>query len=492
MGAKSKIAPIGGWGSLKRALQIVLVTFFHGFNHLAMEYLDKHPRVSRLLKVNPPSRGERLRSFLEELGGTFVKIGQMLALQPDVVSMDTCYSLYKLLDRVAPFPYRDVERIVEEELGQSPNELFTRLEVEPLATASIGQVHVAYLGPEKVALKVQRPNAAADFMSDIGLIRAVVYIITLCRIKSLQWLTRVVDEFVAWTEEELDYRYEASVAKKQRLLAQGSRREYVPFVYERFTTRRTLVVEFLDGVTLLDYLRASEDGRQDLESHLSRRGFERESFANNVLQNFLDAAFKRGLYHADLHPANLIIMNNSAVGYIDFGIAGVISKYYRRHLVSMTHALAEGRIADLHLEYMQLSSLVGGADPEGFRAELAVVSRHWYVSDANGKRLSVSFTRVMGDMLRLSRRYGVFPEPDIVKYIRSAIAIDGLNSRFKPGFHAGERISAVCRKYTSIALVERWMTPERWVSFLKASLRMFEDSVPVASRLWKEKFMERL
>lgn len=407
-------------------------------------------RLARLARWAPAARlppPQRLRRLFEDLGGTFVKFGQMLALQPDILSVEYCNALFDLLDRVDPFPYAEVRRIVAEELGCTPEEVFDAFDPNPLATASVGQVHVAYLRGEKVAVKVQRPRVEIEFTSDLRLMTAAMAAIRKLRLRPFYWLLDPLTEFVSWTREEIDYRNEARYSESLRGLAVGNPIQRVPKVYLEYTTRRTLVTEFLAGVTLLDYLRARERGDEILQRRLQAMGFEGRRFAANVIDNFLGDAFRHGVYHADLHPANLMILPDNVVGYIDFGITGVLSPYSRQHLMLMTLAMAQGDMEMLDREFLKLSVHGSGSDLEEFRGGLHELALDWYESDGGKQRLRVNFTRIMTDMLQLSRRTGVMPERDIVKYIRSAIAIDGLNLRFEPDFDVGRYLEQECGRF---------------------------------------------
>ena len=469
--------------SLRRLLQILSALFRHGCAHL----LRRRERVWTPLRRWLPMIGrpapERLRILLEDLGGTYIKFGQMLALQPDILPIEYCNALFDLLDRVEPVATSEVERIWLEEIGSPLDESFDSFDREPEATASVGQVHVAYLDGEKVAVKIQRPNAEFEFGSDIRLMVAIIAAIRGLRIKFLYWLIEPTTEFIAWTREELDYRYEARYSEQMRRNAELNPVQSVPPVFERFTTRRTLVVAYLEGVTLLKYLRARETGDEVAIRRLEPAGFDRKQFAANAIDNFLGDAFRNGMYHADLHPANLIILPNSVVGYIDFGITGVISRHARRHLVAMTLALAEGDMDTLNTQFLEVSAYDKKADPRAFRAGLDRLARGWYLDDGGERRLVVNFTRIMGDMLVLSRQTGVLPERDIVKYIRSSIAIDGLVTRFEPVFDVGEYLVEACSRYLLWQGRKDRYAPERLLDFSAASGKLLRDGPQRANRL---------
>src|SRR5262249_13193215 len=161
---------------------------------------------------------------------------------------------------------------------------------------SIGQVHVAYLGGRKLAVKVQRPDAQASFDRDVKLMTLTVRLVRLLHLRALSFLIDPLSEFAEGTRDELDFRREARYMRLLRRNAEGSRSQYVPFILDAYTTRRVLVVEFLDGVTLLDHLRAR--GRQDSahQVRLAAMGFEPAGLARNIIDNCLGDVFRFGVF----------------------------------------------------------------------------------------------------------------------------------------------------------------------------------------------------
>jgi len=464
------------FANMRRLIRILRLVLAYLVCHLLGRRLQSWPRLARRLPGAGLSPPQRFRRLFEDLGGTFVKFGQMLALQPDILSLEYCNALFNLLDRVEPFPYAEARRIVTEELGRPPEEIFDAFDSKPLATASVGQVHVAYLQGHKVAVKVQRPRVESEFAGDLHLMTATMTAIRWLRLKALYWLLEPMTEFVGWTHEEIDYRNEARYSERLRHLGDGNPIQYVPKVYVEYTTRRTLVVEFLDGVTLLELLRARERGDEVLPRRLKAMGYDGRRFAANVIDNFLGDAFRHGLYHADLHPANLMILPGNVVGYIDFGITGVLSPYSRRHLMIMTLALAQGDMETLSSQFLKLSDFGRGSDVAGFRGGLETLSRDWYEHEGGHKRLRVNFTRVMTDMLQLSRRTEVMPERDIVKYIRSAIAIDGLNLRFEPDFHVGRHLEEECGRFLQWQQVQGALSDDTLLAWSGLSTRLLTEA----------------
>jgi predicted unusual protein kinase regulating ubiquinone biosynthesis (AarF/ABC1/UbiB family) len=460
----------------RRLVHIARVLSIHAAAHL-LARRARHAWLAWLLPLTQLTGPQRFRRLFEDLGGSFIKFGQMLALQPDIVTLEYCDELFNLLDRIAPFPYEHVERVFVEELGAPPAELFDAFDPEPLATASIGQVHVAVLGGRRVAVKVQRPSVDVDFMGDIRLMSFAMRLIRRLEIKSLFWTLEPMGEFVAWTREELDYRREARYAERLRRNAEGNACERVPEVFWSLTTRRTLVLEFLAGMTVLDYLRTLGSGDEWTAHKLRASGFDPNRFARHIIDNFLGDAFQHGVFHADLHPANLLLLPDDVVGYVDFGITGVLSRYSRRHLVAMTLAYTRADVDAMAEAFFRLTTSEPDADPARFRRELAELSQEWYEGEGTATVFKKNFTLVMLDMLTLSRKTGIWPERDVIKYIRSAIAADGLITRFAPGFNVGRYLEQVCQRWVAWETRRTGLRYESLTALAASSGRLAEDGV---------------
>ena len=442
----------------------------HGVAHLVARYLYWWPWLVRRSALAQLPGPQRFRRLFEDLGGSFIKFGQMLALQPDILPIEYCNALFNLLDRIAPFPFADVERVFLEELGCTPAQLFDEFDTTPLSTASIGQVHVAQLGGRKVAVKVQRPSVDAEFAGDIRLILFAMRLIRGLNITSLYWALEPMDEFAAWTVEELDYRREARYADRLRRNAADNPVERIPAVFWDLTTRRTLVMEFMPGITALQFLRETEAGH-----------FDRDRFARHIIRNFVGDVFRHGVFHADLHPANLLVLPGEVVGYVDFGITGVLSGYTRRHLVAMTLACTRADVDTMASEFFRLATSGTESDPALFRSSLAAASREWYEGDGAETVLKKNFTLVMLDMLIICRKAGMLPERDVVKYIRSAVAADGLITRLAPGFNVARCLEDACQELVVWELQRTLRSPDAIHTVIESSRHLLESGAARAT-----------
>jgi ubiquinone biosynthesis protein len=416
--------------------------------------LARWPELARRIAGPELSGPKRLKASFEQAGGAFIKLGQLLALQPDILPLRYCNELYDLLDRVEPSPFEEIEAVFVAELGRTPAQVFERFEREPLSTASIGQVHVGYRDGRKYAVKIRRQGADAEFAEDIRLMDGLLRLVEFVRAERFFWLRSPITEFIDWTSEELDYRQEARYMEEIRRNSEDDFRSRVPRIDWDLTTRRTLVVEFCEGTTVLDLLRSFDSGDPHLLRRLKDRGFDPKTAARTIIDIFLRDAFMHGIFHADLHPANLLIMPGNVIGYVDFGITGTLSVTTRRRLAGLTIAWSLGDLDQVCETFFQLSAAPTESQKQVYRDGLKTMAADWYQTVDGQRRLTRSFTLVMLEMLALSHRTGIMPDRSVSRYLRSAMATDGLVKRFAPGLDVAAELEAGCRRYLTSLLVK--------------------------------------
>jgi len=185
--------------------------------------------------------------------------------------------------------------------------------------------------------------------------------------------------------------------------------------------------------------------------------------------------FEHGIFHADLHPANLMILPGNVVGYVDFGITGTISPYSRQNLIAMTLAYTRGDLEAMSNAFLRVASRDDSSSIARFRTGLARAAAGWYDDDGRQRRLRKNFTLVMIDMLRLSRETGVWPERDVIKYIRSAIAIDGLITRFAPTFDLAKHLGSVCDAYLTWHVRHQLLTFDNLLGWATSNGHLLRD-----------------
>ncbi len=312
--------------TLARLREIAQVATRHGFGYVFSRRGAAEPGdPSGDTPDARATRGRRLRETLEELGPTFVKFGQLLSTRADVVPDDIIAELRKLQDEARPEPFDAIRQVVEEELGLTLEQAFESFDPVPIGSASVGQVHVARLpGGQEVVVKVQRPGASDTLNADIDLLYRLARLAK-DRVKRLSFidLEGLVDEFARTVRQELDYRNEARNDEAVRRNFEGNEHVRVPRIHWRQSTGRVLTQDRLHGPTL---------AHADLEVMTAD---ERRTLAARIAETWMQMIFGDGLFHADPHPANIIVLGPDEIGLIDFGMVGLLSQEDRESAVRL-------------------------------------------------------------------------------------------------------------------------------------------------------------
>jgi ubiquinone biosynthesis protein len=353
--------------------EISEVAVRHGFGY----FFERH-RLLGLLPLRrrkspppPAQRGRHIREMLDELGPTFVKFGQLLSTRPDIVPVDIVHELVKLQDSVSPFAFSVVEEVFQEDLGLTLARAFENFETEPVASASIGQVHAAVLpGGERVVVKVQRPEAARQIRRDLDLLFQFAELVE-GRLDLGFSAIAVVEEFARSITRELDYGLEARNA--MRFAANFADDGYVriPKVHRRYCSKRVLTMERVEGPTL----NHPEIAALPLD--------ERKALAEVIATCWFKQILHDGFIHADPHPANIVYLGEGRIGLLDFGMAGFLR----------ADDLEEGTKLFLHV--MQ-------SDIPGIKRSLKRIGVQWVPSadEAVTQAIEEGFSRYFGASLR--------------------------------------------------------------------------------------------
>ena len=284
---------------------------------------EVRPNIEVLIKVLVAFRKTAL-----ELGVLMIKLGQFLSSRADLLPEQALSVLSSLQDEVPPEPFEHTVRVIESELKKPVEELFTVLERKCIAAASLGQVHKAVLAStgETVAVKVQRPNIDELIRMDLGTIRLVIRIINrFFDTSDFIDLMGIYREFRRTVYEEIDYITEGANAKRFKEMFENDATIYIPAIHEEYTTRRVLVLEWIDGIKVNDY------------TALEAAGVNRLEVANRIVKAYFHQFFNDGFFHADPHPGNIFVKkgtpgNDPVVAFVDFGMVGSITKSMKRNL----------------------------------------------------------------------------------------------------------------------------------------------------------------
>lgn len=331
---------------LRRYRQVMEVLIRHGFGallaHLKLEGWLELPRRYFQARKSEPRRlspAAHLRLALEELGPTFIKLGQALSTRPDVLAPSFITELKRLQEEVPSVPWEEAKRVVEEEFGAPCESRFQTCDPQPIAAASLGQVHGAVLHDgSAVVVKIQRPRINDIIRLDLDILYDLARRLRdRPEVAQLTDPVELVEEFASALAGELDYRREGRNVERFRRNFQEVPTVRVPAVYWDYTTRRVLVMERIRGM------------RPDDEAAIEAQGVQRRLVARRIAEMTVKSVLEDGLFHADPHPGNLRILNGGTVGVFDLGRVGVLGPEDQDHLVRLVDAavgLDAGAAAD--------------------------------------------------------------------------------------------------------------------------------------------------
>ncbi len=437
--------------SLGRLSEIAQVMVRHGFGyfleaHKLTDLLPGRSSEARLAAASAngtSARGQHLRELLDELGPTFVKFGQLLSTRPDVVPPDIITELRGLQDDVRPFPFEQAERVIVEELGNSIDRLFLEFEREPVAAASIGQVHRAILpNGKRVAVKVQRPGAPRQIEADLVLLYQAARLVKE-RVHALDFIDAhaLIDEFARQIRQELDYRLEGRNAQTFHRNFAGDPHVHVPKVYWTYTRTRVLTLEWLEGTQLadVDTLPLSIEERRDL--------------AYRVAETWMAMIFRHGFFHGDPHPANILILEEAGtIGLVDFGAVGKLTDDDMTKLTRIFIDAAQENVDVLPKRLADLGVRYPKEREQEFLAELREIYYRYY-----GASLSeIDPIQVMRETFQLIYSMNLHLPTRYLLLDRALATLGSVGVELYPDFNVFE----VARPYARNLLLERF-TPQR-------------------------------
>jgi ubiquinone biosynthesis protein len=377
--------------------------------------------------------GARLRLALEQLGVTYLKLGQYLAIRFDIVPPEIGRELEQLFDRVSPIGYDQVRDVLIAELGDAPETLFRAIDQEPIASASIAQVHKARLHDgRRVALKVQRPGIERIVRADLRNMRRIATLIDLIGLLGGLSARETVQELGVWTLRELDFLTEADAA--DRLRRHVGPFERIPEIHRDLSTPRVLTMELMDGLSLAIVGRLYDTGGETAV-RVQLPGVDLALALRRLFDGYLHQLFEVGFFHGDPHPGNVIIREDSTIAYVDFGIFGELTPHELRIVRRHVEAIAVGDIAESLRYYLKQVYPTADTDMTAYRDAAASVLRRWYEASRDSSRTSVAdrhLGRYSGEMLDLVRRHRLQMRTSTLLFWRSLIIVNSTVLRF-PG-----------------------------------------------------------
>ena len=422
-----KLGAIGRtYRHLNRYQRILRVLFKYGFNDLVdrlhidqylesgLQMINRKPReqIARL------SRPERLRLVFEELGPTFIKLGQLLSTRPDLIPAEYLDELARLQDEVPPFSLAEVHAIFREELGRSPDEVFHYFDAEPLAAASIGQVHRARLDSgAEVVVKVQRPDIENVIAVDLEILAHLAGLME-------QYLeevqghrpTAIVQEFARSLSREIDFAVELANVQRFARQFKNNAAIHVPLVYPELSTPRVLVMEYVLGI------------KASMAGQLREQGYDLPLIAERGATLVMEQIFVHGFFHADPHPGNLFILPDNVVCFIDFGQMGRLSRKDREDFTDLVLDLVAGDERTVVEGVLKVTVQLGEVDRESLARDLGGLV-DLYLYRPLGE---LEAGRILQDLLDLVTRHKLTFKPAFYQMMKALSTVEGVGLMLDP------------------------------------------------------------
>jgi len=415
---------------VRRFGQIMAVLLRHGWGHLAQrmgvaDFLGPAALGRSALEMASTRRAEgitparRLVLALEELGPSFVKLGQLLATRADILPEDFIVELSKLQDRARPFDSRIARRIVERELDGPISEKFRYFAREPLASGSIAQVYRATLpSGQDVVVKVKRPGIERTIMGDLDLLQVMArQADKLDELKPIRPIM-LADEFSRNLRRELDFVTEASFTAKFHTSLRKYRRVRTPHVFWDYTTSNLLTLEELKGISI----------RRKQE--LIDMGVDLKRVASDFAAVFMYQYFRTGLFHADPHPGNILVDENGTINIIDFGMAAHLDVELRRQLAMTLVALVRRNTEMIVDIYTDIGAIPDGADLAQLRMDILSIVDKYYDIPLH----QIDVQKVVLDMMAMARDHRLILPRDFVLLSKSRVTVVGVAQSLDPEF----------------------------------------------------------
>ena len=411
--------------NIQRIGEIIVAFARHGFwPKIARLRLHEHiPLAKRFLATRPAATDktetdeQRLVNAFSDLGTTFVKLGQILSSRPDIVGDTYADAFKELRDRASPIDAAVARQIIEEELRAPIGDVFASFDDEPVGCGSIAQVHGATLKDgTPVVVKIRRPDIESTILADMAILRGIA------KIAEPQFPeirpTQIIDEFDRAVRRELDFTAEAASTAKFHALLADAGSVCAPAVFWEFTTAAVLTIQRFDGVPIGDI------------EELDRRGHDRKRLAKELGECFMSQYFQTGMFHADPHPGNLLVLGDGTIGMIDFGMIGHLSTEVKNRLTTMFIAASTEDIDFLADAAAELGDAGEDFERRQFGSDLTDLY-HKYSGMPLGR---MDTRRLFGDLVRVARQNDLSLRRDLVLLGKSVAAISAVARTLDPSY----------------------------------------------------------
>lgn len=454
--------------SIRRYRQIAKVFAKYGLEHL-LEYLNLSQLVAVSRKVlrrkasaiAQYSPAERMRLAFEELGPTFIKLGQLLSTRPDVIPRSFVEEFAKLQDNVPSFPFEEAEIQIRLELGRPVDEVFYQIDPMPVAAASIAQVHRARLRTgEDVVVKVRRPGIEALVETDIDVLMGIAQMMERHMPASeIYDPVGLVKEFARTIRREMDFSREGHTIEKIRDNFHGDRTLHFPTVFWQYTGKTILTLEYIEGIKVNDH------------AALERAGLDRKLLAKRGADAFLKMVLEHGFFHGDPHPGNVLILPDNVICMLDYGIVGRLDHQLKRYLTDIILTILNRDVDEL-ISLLTYSGEIGeNLNRRALKRDLSEFIDSYYEIPLQ----EIEVGRMLVEFIDIVTTFHIKLQPDLMLLAKSLVIIEGMGRELDPEFDMVEHL----RPFMEQAIKEK-ITPSRFAKDLNA---MFMSYLNLAKNL---------
>lgn len=424
---------------LKRYNEIVMVFAKYGFGALIdqlgiLKYLNikKRKITNKEEEWTQYSLAERFRLALEELGPTFIKFGQILSTRPDILPENIINELEKLHDGATPFSFDEVKLYIEREFSEKLEDIFNDFDKEPLAAASIGQVHLARLkGGERVVVKIQRPGIESKIEKDIMILKDLSWFISNhTKYGKLYDFSQMVKEFENTLRDELNFRIEAENTETFKENLENDKRIAIPTIYWNYTTRYILTSEYIDGISLGDF------------EALEKANVNKKLIARIITESILEQILRDGFYHGDPHPGNIKVLNDNKVAFLDFGMVGSLREERKKQFLKILLGFAFGNSKLMVQAIMDLGSMTKQSDAKKLEYEINNLRDEYIELPLNEIKLAEIFNKIF----HLSFKYNISIPHEFTMLVKAVATMEGIVERLDPELNILEIAQPIAKK----------------------------------------------
>jgi ubiquinone biosynthesis protein len=434
---------------LQRYREILTVFTRHGFG-FAVSKLPTEPFWLRELhsfsKLERASLPSHFRQAFEELGPAFVKLGQVLSTRPDLLPPDYIQELSRLQDDVQPVAWSEIEQVIQNELGRPLADIFDEVNTVPLASASLAQVHRAKLATrELVVLKVQRPNILRTLHTDLEIIHDIArYVHNHTPLGQVYDLAEIAEDFADTLNRELDYEAEGHNADRFRRNFADEPGIRIPWVYWEYTTKRLLVLEYLEGIKI------------DQIETIDAAGRDRNAIANQSARMIIQEVLQDGFFHADPHPGNFIVMEDNVLGAMDFGMVGYLSHSDRVNLIQLYNVAVQMNAKGATEELIH----IGAAPPDVDRRTLTRDLERLLQRYAGLGLKEIRIQEVMDDVMPVVFEHRLKLPSNFWLLAKTLAMMEGIGLKLAPNFD----VFAFSESYVKRLVLSTLKPNSRWIS----------------------------